>query len=74
MKFCDAVFFVFAFHSLMNRGVVVAHISQVHAKRGSHPQEVNNDAGEVDVADNHDVEMAEELQFSQVHCSLAISL
>ena len=28
---------------------------------------------EVDVADNHDVEMSEQLQLFQAHCSLAIS-
>lgn len=40
----------------------------------THPQQIDNDACEVNVADNHDVEVTEELQLPQVNSSLAVSL
>lgn len=41
-------------------------------ERDRRPQQIDDDAGEVDVAHDHDVELAEQLQLLQIHGSLSV--
>ena len=51
-------------------------IFQIHMylERHCDTQEINDNSRGIDVADDHDVEMTEELQFFQRHSRLPISL
>ena len=46
----------------------------VNLERDRYSEQVDDDPGEVDVADHHDVEMPEQFQFLQADGGLTVSL